>query len=267
MCIRDRYIDDFNAVEKIYKKNPVHLFSTTKPASAVRAIKSEILYEEVKHRADSIGMRVNSKKTQLLCISAAGRADISTFATSPTDGTMHSSKSLKILRFHFGTRPNADAQVEHMKKKFYQRLWLLRHLVKNGLPEADIMAMYNCMIRPVLEFASPAFHSLLTVTQSGELEQLQSRAFKVVYGRKISYRSALALWSIKVGRSENNIGDNFAKKCLKNPRFTHWFPLSRETPYATRHKEKYLVKKSRTQRHQRNSLNYMRTRMNKASSS
>ena len=143
-----KYIDDFNAVEKIYKKNPVHLFSTTKPASAVRAIKSEILYEEVKHRADSIGMRVNSKKTQLLCISAAGRADVSTFATSPTDGTMYSSKSLKILGFHFGTRPNADAQVEHMKKKFYQRLWLLCHLVKNGLPEADIMAMYCYAVKP-----------------------------------------------------------------------------------------------------------------------
>ena len=49
-------------------KNAVLQLSQKKPASGVRAIKSEVLYDEVKNRAASIGMRVNSKKTQILCI-------------------------------------------------------------------------------------------------------------------------------------------------------------------------------------------------------
>ena len=95
-----KYIDDFNAVKNIYKKNPIHLFSTSKPASSVCVIKSEILYEEVKRCANSIGMKVNAKKMQLLCICATGRSDISTFVASPTDGTLNLGLDPRLPLWH-----------------------------------------------------------------------------------------------------------------------------------------------------------------------
>ena len=77
-----KYIDDFNAIKKIFKKNAVLQLSQKKPASGVCAIKSEVLYNEVKNRAASIGMRVNSKKIQMLCIAPTGASDVLTFMES-----------------------------------------------------------------------------------------------------------------------------------------------------------------------------------------
>ena len=43
-----KYIDDFNGVEKLFKKNAIWTLSEHHPVSEVRAIKSELLYSEVK---------------------------------------------------------------------------------------------------------------------------------------------------------------------------------------------------------------------------
>ena len=37
------------------------------------------------------------------------------------------------------------------------------------------------MIRPVLEYAAPVWHHLLTKTQSDQLEAIQKRAMRIIY--------------------------------------------------------------------------------------
>lgn len=153
-----------------------------------------------------------------------------------------------------------------MKKKFYQRLWILRNLKKAMLPAADMLSLYNSLIRPVLEFAAPAFHSLLTVAQSGELEQLQARAFKLIYGWKTSYRAALETSGApRLEHCRKQLVDNFALKCVKSSRFTGWFLENSEIPYRTRRREKYFVPPTRTNRCQKNPITYMRRRLNSIS--
>ena len=89
--------------------------------------------------------------------------------------------------------PSVERQVEVMSKKFYQRLWVLCNLKKVDIPKEDMLALYNSLIRLVLEFAAPAFHSLLTTTQAGELERIQAQAFKIIYGGKTPFRMALEI--------------------------------------------------------------------------
>ena len=69
-----------------------------------------------------------------------------------------------------------------LRRKLYQRLLLVRHLVRAGVPNLNILSINNCMIRPVLEFAAPASHSLLSDAQAGKLEKMQARAFKLIFG-------------------------------------------------------------------------------------
>ena len=87
-----------------------------------------------------------------------------------------SGDGLKVVSFYFGRQPNADAYVATKKEKFYKRLWLLQHLIKAGVPNLDVLGLYNSLVRPVLEFAAPVFQSLLTAKQAGEIEQLQAMA-------------------------------------------------------------------------------------------
>ena len=54
-----KYIDDFNGVEKLYKNSAIRTYSQCKTISEVRALKSQVLYNEVKKKASTIGMKVN----------------------------------------------------------------------------------------------------------------------------------------------------------------------------------------------------------------
>jgi len=45
----------------------------------------------------------------------------------------------------------------------------------------DLPCFYKSVIRPVVEYACPAWHSSLTVEQSNRIESFQKRALKIIY--------------------------------------------------------------------------------------
>ena len=98
---------------------------------------------------------------------------------------VYNQETLKVLGFTFGSRPNCDAYIDLLKDKFRKRICIIRHLKKSGLPPSDLLAMYRCFILPVLDYACPVYHSMITNEQKLSLENLQSRSLKRIRIRKI----------------------------------------------------------------------------------
>ena len=91
----------------------------------------------------------------------------------PTSDTeIISGEALKIVGFWFGQRPDVSLHVKKMINKFHSRMWVLYHLRNAGVPPNDMLELYKSLIRPVLDFAVPAYHLLLTNSQSNQLEKL-----------------------------------------------------------------------------------------------
>ena len=95
------------------------------------------------------------------------------------------------MGFWFGSEPNVNLQVDKMEKKMNARLWLLMHLKRAGVPEEDMLRLYFSLLRPVLDFAAPAYHSLLTMAHSNRLEAIQDKAMKIIYGWTVSYETVI----------------------------------------------------------------------------
>ena len=121
------------------------------------------------------------------------------------------------------------------------------------------------MIRPISEYCSVVFHSLITRSDSLELEGLQAQALKSIFAWKFSYNELLkksGLERLEVRRDSAVI--RFAEKLSNNPRFASWLPLQ-----AYRHNlprpgsEKYKVYPSTTERHLKSPLNNIRRQLNK----
>ena len=181
------YIDDLNTIEKVKQSTAITSYSEAKPLVKPHAIKSERNFENIKQRAESIGMRVNSDKTQLLCITGNTTSVVQSYIR--TEGKeIKSGNSLKILGFWFGPNPNVNVHIQKLKEKFRSRLWSLRHLKRSGMQPSDLLFVYLSILRPVLDYAVPTYHPLLTLAQSDNLESLQKRALKIVYGPSLSYR-------------------------------------------------------------------------------
>ena len=135
--------------------------------------------------------------------------------------------------------------------------------MKAGVPNLDALALYKSLVRPVLEFAAPAFHPLLTETQKAGLERLQAVALKVIFGWTVSYATALEGSNTEtLEERRNGLVKRFADKCVVSDRFSQWFKKNRNIPYGTRNREKYYLKTGRTTRYQKNPIYYMTRYLN-----
>ena len=149
-------------------------------------------------KAATLGMRVNSKKMQLLCISATRTSEDSSFIDTDDSTSLVSGATLKMLSFLFGPCPSVSAHVENIIRKFNARAWTVGNLKKLGPPACDLLKIYFSLVRPVIEYAAPAYHSQLTADQSEMLERLHKLTLKVIYGWNYSYETILRLSLIHI---------------------------------------------------------------------
>jgi len=61
------------------------------------------------------------------------------------------------------------------------RLYFLKQLKRAGAGTDDLLCFYCSVIRPVLEYACPVWHSSLTAALSRALESLQKRAMNIIF--------------------------------------------------------------------------------------
>ena len=259
------YIDDYNVLEKIRIDAAVSHFSENAPVYHAHAPESENIFDNVKKNSSDIGMLVNDDKTQLLCIHAKPQQIRSFIRTGDDRNHVHeSADSLKILGFTFSNVPDASLNVRNLVRKFSGKLWGMRFLKRTGLSQADLLFIYKTTIRPIIEFASAAYHTLLNKEQSAAIEALQMRVMKVIYGELISYRSVIESGVIDLiqTRREKNF-ENFAMKVSKNERFANkWLEPNRTTDVQLRRREKYLIPRFRTDRANKSPIIQIRRLLN-----
>lgn len=256
------YIDDFNNIEKVKITGSVSHITVNGTKTLVHAPKSQQLFVEVKNEAEENKMRVNNKKTQMICIHSH-QEQVNTYMTAE-DGRIVSGDRLKILGFTFGTRPTAQAHLECMLPKMRRRLWTITHLKQAGMSKAGLTKIYFAMIRPVADFAAVAYDSLLTQRQATAIEKVQMRAFKLIFGNDRSYRAVLETMNFKTMKQRREeLFRNFTQKAQRNSRFCdEWFPKNHDVLYGIRTRKKYKEFFPRTTRMTKNPLTRMRKFLN-----
>ena len=258
----DKYVDDVNAGETLPITGATLLLSQNKERRILRSRGCESSFATINQNAACIGMKVNPAKTQLLCVSGATHVETTSFIETG-HATIKSQESMTILGFAFNHRPNVDAHMDLIRNKFNSRAWLIRHLKRAGIDNRDVRDIYRAVVRSAIEYAVPAFHSLLTVGQSQELESMQRRALKSIYGYKTSYELALEMSGLeRLDLRRNNIVRKFAHQTAKNPSYSHWFPPHSPSKYDLRRKRAYLEETARTERLKNSPIFAMRRILN-----
>jgi len=71
--------------------------------------------------------------------------------------------------------------VEAISSKAASRLHFLKQLKRSDAGQNDLLCFYGTVIRPVLEYACPAWHSSIMVAQSKTIEAIQRRAMQIIF--------------------------------------------------------------------------------------
>ena len=201
----------------------------------IKAAGCNAAFRTITANAAAIGMLVNPGKTQLLCVSSTIHSNVRSYI-EPVSGTkIMCQDEMILLGFKFDRRPTVAAHVRFIEQKYCARSWMIRHLKWAGVPEKDMVGIYVAMIRPIIEYACQVYGPLLAACQEDDIEKLQRRILKLIYGHRTSYRAALEQAGIETLRERRrNICENFARKTLENNRYQDWFPRQTRCAYSLR---------------------------------
>ena len=174
---------------------------------------------------------------------------MSSFIETPSDGRIESLGGLILLGFAFDERPTVAAHMDLVRRKFYGRSWLLRHLKQAGVPLSDIAKIYAAVIRSVIEYAAPVYGPMMSGVQSEELERLQRQSLKLIYGYRTSYSKALELAGLKsLSERRDDIMKKFAQKLTVKERFDQWLPKTGPDLHGLRKTKTYREEHANTDR-------------------
>ena len=222
-----KYIDDNILHEKLCFDGLVIDKNGQKRA---RAVRSQNLFRQITRLAELMGMKVNSSKTMVLCVSDSRTYEAAAYIEDADGNTIDSVNHLKILGMHFSNKPNMGAQVDSICAKFGARIWILRHLRHNWFNKEELLRVYKSIILPCHDYCSSVFHSSLTLSQTIILERLQAKALKAIFGYEPSYRQLMEkanLTTLRARRESRELA--FALKCASSDRFRKWFPVHEPT--------------------------------------
>jgi len=77
----------------------------------------------------------------------------------------------------------------------FSRLHFFTQLKRNGATVKDMVHFYETVIRSVLKYVCPAWHSSLTVEQCFRIESIQRRSFKLIYCSTSHYENIYHVYS------------------------------------------------------------------------
>ena len=98
-------------------------------------------------------------------------------------------KSIKLLGIIITNKITWNKNTTYICSKASKRLNHCKQLRKAGLDSVDLLAFYESLIRSVLEYACPVWHTSLTVADSSRIEPIQRRA-KRITEPKLGYDEA-----------------------------------------------------------------------------
>ena len=144
-----KYVDDTTVVETVNRELGVRHISTASPQEVIPASLLEPLMTELIQEVESIGMRVNCAKTQMIVIANDTGYNMSAALTAG-GVQIQSVDSKKLLGFMVSGSGMA-AQVAFIKTKFRRNFWSLIHLRRSGIKGDHLFKLYCVLLRPVIQ--------------------------------------------------------------------------------------------------------------------
>ena len=257
------YIDDLNIGETLKVSEGEAHITTSREKRSIRAIGCEEKYVTIKMNGRDVGMLINSKKTQLLCISSSNTFEVECFVSIENEKLI-SGDSLKILGFMFDTKPTPKAHVKYLIEKFNRSLWTLFHLRRAKIGEKVLIQVYKSMLRPLLEYGSNAFHSMLNTEEGESLEKCQRRALRIIYGFEMSYQEMMNMSEMPTLKTRREkLFEKFCLKMSRSERFQRkWLPRKDIGEHNLRKTNEYIEFNARTSRLYNSPVYAMRRFMN-----
>ena len=111
-----KFVDDLTVGQHHYLPGTTALITTGKELGLIHADQCEDNFATVRGNAESIKMKVNDAKMQLICFSANASLQVTSYIETPC-GTIESGTTMKLLGFVLGTNGGIEDHMKHLTRK------------------------------------------------------------------------------------------------------------------------------------------------------
>ena len=87
----------------------------------------------------------------------------------------------KVLGVTLSSDLSWNAHVDMIVSKARKRVFTIYQLKRAGIRQCDLLRVYVCVIRPVLEYACPVWHTSLPIYLSDNIETIQKRCLRTIF--------------------------------------------------------------------------------------
>ena len=209
-------------------------------------------------------MLVNEKKTKSIIFNYTNNYQFTTRLTI-NNKDIDIIDSTRLLGTIIQNNLKWDLNTAEIVRKANARMEILRRISSFGAPMEDMKNIYVLFIRSLLEQSATLWHSSLTNENIEDLERVQKNAFRIILQEKYeTYSKALIKLDMeKLSDRREELCLNFAKKCVKNQKTTHMFPVNKKKhEMDTRNPGKYEVQHAYNDRLKNSAIIYMQNLLN-----
>ena len=207
-------------------------------------------------------MKINTKKTKIIPFNFTRKYDF--IPNYNIDGQkLEVVYEAKLLGVMIRSDCKWSSNTTYIVNKAKSRLWFLRRLKALGASEETLIDMFRSFVRSALEMAVPLWAGALTQADINSIERVQKVAMKMIQGDQyFDYVQSLEDLNLKsLDTRRNKICLKFAKKCVKDDKFKHWFP--KKVKISPRTEEKFIRPPWNTKRYLTSSIPHLINILNK----
>ena len=197
-----KYIDDLT-ISEIFNKDE-------------RSKMNNVLSEINQWSATNL-LNINCNKTKEMLLCALNRANVDLLELNNV--AIQSVSSFKLLGVNIDCNLKWNSHIDSICSKANTRVYFIKHLKRSGVELEDLLHFYFSVVRPVLEYACPAWHTGLTRDQSDRLETVQKRALSIIFNMSVfenylEFCSSNGIETLAVRR--DNLCKRFFTRCVVN---------------------------------------------------
>ena len=167
------------------------------------------------------------------------------------------SKEARLLGVIIQNDLKWDSHVHSIVTKASQRLHCLRILKRSGYNDSQLIDIYSCKIRSIVEYACQVWHPGLTQSQCHDIERVQVRAMRIIKPR-LDYWKALELFDMPYLEERRvTLCKRLYEERLKEDNIIHdLLPSVRKPTYNFTHHKSRVTTKTRVKRTDNSFIQY-----------
>ena len=131
-------------------------------------------------------MKLNRKKCEEMIVTFRRNIEHPPTSLLVDNISLERVESYKVLGLTIQNNLKWDSHISEV----VTRVHILRVLRRNVVSSPHLLQVYFTLVRPLLEYCCPVWHSSLTINLSDKVERVQKRSMRIIYPT-LNYDSAL----------------------------------------------------------------------------